>query len=243
MRQGRPYLNEIWPSRLNLAVDPQLLSQLLWREEALRILSDLGLAHGVRTKSRKLMWKLLSAVLDLKGVASGREPDTAIPHNMAGCRASGPARSALNGEGASGAAGFILVAQVENPREEPNRLNLGDMDSTAFISVSNLTKTYNFGRVRALNDVSLDIKAGEIFGLIGPNGAGKTTLMGCLLGLLWPSKGSVTIDGLAPNDLKVKRMTGFMPERPSFDKWMTISQFLTYQYMLPACRWINARPP
>jgi hypothetical protein len=66
MRDGKPYLNEIWPSRLNLTVDPHFLSQLLWREEALKILSDLGLAHGVRSKSRKLMWKLLSAVLDLK---------------------------------------------------------------------------------------------------------------------------------------------------------------------------------
>ena len=63
IRDGKPYLNEIWPSRQNLKVDPLSVCQLLWRDEALKILSDLGLAHGVRTKSRKLMWKLISAVL------------------------------------------------------------------------------------------------------------------------------------------------------------------------------------
>jgi len=65
MREGKPYLNEIWPSRQNLAVDPLSLSQLLWRQEALDILEDLGLAAGVRKKSRKLMWKLLAACLTL----------------------------------------------------------------------------------------------------------------------------------------------------------------------------------
>lgn len=106
------------------------------------------------------------------------------------------------------------------------------MENSPFIKVTNLTKTYNFGRVHALDGVSLQIEPGEIFGLVGPNGAGKTTLMGCLLGLLWPSKGQIEIAGRSPSDLEVKRMTGFMPERPSFDKWMNIRQFLTYQYML-----------
>ncbi|HEY9776818.1 MAG TPA: ABC transporter ATP-binding protein [Planktothrix sp.] len=116
------------------------------------------------------------------------------------------------------------------------------MDDGVLIQVKDLAKTYNFGKVKALDGISLDIQKGEIFGLIGPNGAGKTTLMGCLLGLLWPSKGSVVIDGRSPNDLAVKSMTGFMPERPSFDKWMTITQFLTYQYMLCGKPLKTARP-
>jgi ABC-2 type transport system ATP-binding protein len=106
------------------------------------------------------------------------------------------------------------------------------MESTTFIAVSGLTKTYNFGRTRALDGITLEIKAGETFGLIGPNGAGKTTLMGCLLGLLRPSRGIISINGLSPHDLSIKRVTGFMPERPTFDKWMNVTQFLTYQYML-----------
>lgn len=63
-KDGAPYLNEIWPSRQNLNVEPHALCQLLWREEALQLLRDIGLASGVRTKSRKLMWKLLAKVLE-----------------------------------------------------------------------------------------------------------------------------------------------------------------------------------
>lgn len=64
IRDGKPYLNEIWPSRLNLSVDPTAVVQLLWRNEAFQVLSDLGLARGLRSRSRKLMWKLLTAVLE-----------------------------------------------------------------------------------------------------------------------------------------------------------------------------------
>jgi len=65
VKDGTPFLNEIWPSRQNCSMDPAALCQLLWRQEALEILSALGLAAGVRNGSRKLMWKLLAAVLSL----------------------------------------------------------------------------------------------------------------------------------------------------------------------------------
>ena len=63
MKDGVPHLNEIWPSRQNLNVEPHALCQLLWRDEALQLLKDLGLASGLRTKSRRLMWRALAAVL------------------------------------------------------------------------------------------------------------------------------------------------------------------------------------
>jgi len=62
------------------------------------------------------------------------------------------------------------------------------------ISVRNLSKVYASG-LRALNNVSLDIRRGEIFGLLGPNGAGKTTLISVICGIVTPSEGSVTVDG------------------------------------------------
>lgn len=63
-RDGQPFLNEIWPSRQNLSVDPLAVSQLLWRAEALELLRDLGMDYGVRKKSRKVMWRLLAKVLE-----------------------------------------------------------------------------------------------------------------------------------------------------------------------------------
>ncbi|HEC12676.1 MAG TPA: ABC transporter ATP-binding protein [Acidiferrobacteraceae bacterium] len=62
------------------------------------------------------------------------------------------------------------------------------------ISVRNLTKTYASG-LRALDNVNLDIRRGEIFGLLGPNGAGKTTLISIICGIVTPSEGVVSVDG------------------------------------------------
>ena len=101
----------------------------------------------------------------------------------------------------------------------------------ALVEVRELVKTYK-GNVRALNGVSLTINEGEIFGLIGPNGAGKTTLLGCMLGLLHPDTGSVTIGGQPPHLLSVLKSIGYMPERPDFEYWMTARQFLQYHHGL-----------
>jgi len=64
------------------------------------------------------------------------------------------------------------------------------------VRVSGIRKTY--GRTVAVDDVSFDVGAGEIFGLIGPNGAGKTTTMECVEGLRLPDRGSITVLGLNP---------------------------------------------
>ena len=70
------------------------------------------------------------------------------------------------------------------------------------LSIRNVSKA--FGEFRAVNDVSLDIKAGTITGLIGPNGAGKTTLFNVLTGMLKPTSGTVHLDG--------QDVTGFAPD-------------------------------
>lgn len=70
----------------------------------------------------------------------------------------------------------------------------------AFIELTNLTKT--FGKISALDDVNLQIEGGEIFGFLGPNGAGKSTAIRCMMGFLYPDRGSIEIDGS-----KVERST------------------------------------
>jgi len=62
------------------------------------------------------------------------------------------------------------------------------------ISISNLNKTYASG-LRALENVDLEIRKGEIFALLGPNGAGKTTLISIVCGIVTPSSGTVRVDG------------------------------------------------
>ncbi|HVT10174.1 MAG TPA: ABC transporter ATP-binding protein [Polyangia bacterium] len=106
------------------------------------------------------------------------------------------------------------------------------MSGADAIVVEQLTKSYRRGTRPALAGVSLGVPQGEILGLIGPNGAGKTTFVGCLLGLLTPTAGRVAIDGRAPDDIEVRRVTGYLPERLQFDRWMTGQQFVSFHHAL-----------
>ncbi|MDR3614459.1 MAG: ABC transporter ATP-binding protein [Candidatus Obscuribacterales bacterium] len=100
------------------------------------------------------------------------------------------------------------------------------------IIVEQLTKTYKKGKVKALNGLSLHIDEGETFGLIGPNGAGKTTFFGCLLAFLQADSGTITIDGMPPDALDVRKIVGYLPERLNFDRWMTGFDFLSLHHEL-----------
>ncbi len=103
---------------------------------------------------------------------------------------------------------------------------------TELIAAQNLVKSYGRTKHKALDGINLSINEGECFGLIGPNGAGKTTLMSCLLALVKPDSGTVTIGGVSPDDLAVRQICGFMPERPNFEFWMTAREFVKYHHVL-----------
>jgi ABC-2 type transport system ATP-binding protein len=96
----------------------------------------------------------------------------------------------------------------------------------AFVSIRNVTKTY--GAFRALDNVSFDIKEGEIFGYIGPNGAGKTTTMKILVGLISNFEGEVTIGGyrVPKQKGKIHKLLGYLPQNVAFQDWRTINQAL-----------------
>ncbi|MBN1543018.1 ABC transporter ATP-binding protein [candidate division KSB1 bacterium] len=87
-----------------------------------------------------------------------------------------------------------------------------------------------FGAVQALNDVSLNIRPGELFGLIGPDGAGKTTLLRLLTGLLSLDEGGITVAGHAlPQELGVVRsLVGYMPQRFSLYPDLSVVENLLF---------------
>jgi ABC-2 type transport system ATP-binding protein len=89
------------------------------------------------------------------------------------------------------------------------------------IQVQELVKT--FGDVTAVDGISFDVRAGEIFAFLGPNGAGKTTTIQMLTTLLRPTSGTITLDGLDPvtKPLDVRRRFGIVFQDPSLDDELT----------------------
>jgi ABC-2 type transport system ATP-binding protein len=96
------------------------------------------------------------------------------------------------------------------------------------IEVQGLTKYY--GNAPALNDVSFQVKQGEVVGFLGPNGAGKTTTMRILAGYLPPTEGSVTIGGYDAfhDSLEVRRRIGYLPETVPLYHEMTVRSYLQF---------------
>src|SRR5579859_2180669 len=85
------------------------------------------------------------------------------------------------------------------------------------IHVENLTKS--FGDFKAVDGISFEVRAGEIFAFLGPNGAGKTTTIQMLTTLLRPTSGTIAVDGLDPvtHPLEVRRRFGIVFQDPSLD--------------------------
>src|SRR5437879_13414503 len=96
------------------------------------------------------------------------------------------------------------------------------------ISIENLTKHY--GTLVALDNVSLKIASGEVFGLLGPNGACKSTLLKTLVGILRPTSGTIRIGviDIVADPEKAKKMIGYLPENPSLYTGLTTQEFLQF---------------
>jgi len=104
------------------------------------------------------------------------------------------------------------------------------------IAVRNLVKKY--GDTAAINDISFDVKTGEILGFLGPNGAGKTTTMKIITCYMPPSSGSVEVDGLntAEKSLEVRRKIGYLPEMNPLYLDMNVIDYLEYSAQLHGLR-------
>ncbi|TAD82219.1 MAG: ABC transporter ATP-binding protein [Sphingomonadales bacterium] len=101
--------------------------------------------------------------------------------------------------------------------------------SEPILSIRGLTKTYR-GGTRALDNVDLDIRPGEIFALLGPNGAGKTTLIGAVCGLVRPTDGTITAFGhdLARDWRSARARIGLVPQELATDMFETVQRAVAY---------------
>ena len=101
--------------------------------------------------------------------------------------------------------------------------------SETILSISGLTKVYA-GGTKALDDVDLDIRKGEIFALLGPNGAGKTTLIGAVCGLVRPTAGTITAFGhdLGREWRSARARIGLVPQELSTDMFETVWRAVSY---------------
>lgn len=96
------------------------------------------------------------------------------------------------------------------------------------LKIEHLTKIY--GDKRAVDDLSLEIKAGEIYGFIGHNGAGKTTTIKAVCGILGFEQGEIFIDGksVKKDPMACKKITAYIPDNPDLYDYMTGMQFLNF---------------
>ena len=104
--------------------------------------------------------------------------------------------------------------------------------STSAICIQNLTKDFAVGmrgkKLRAVDDLCLEVGDNEIFGLLGPNGSGKSTTIKIILGLLEASKGTCEIYGKLSKLVDARRSVGFLPEAPYFYRYLTGRELVRY---------------
>jgi ABC-2 type transport system ATP-binding protein len=102
------------------------------------------------------------------------------------------------------------------------------METQNVIEIKNLTRRY--GKLDAVNGLTLNVRAGKCYGFFGRNGAGKTTTIKCLLNLLRPDSGTTRVFGLDPqrNEVAVKSRLAYVPDMVAFYPWMTVRDTLEY---------------
>lgn len=100
------------------------------------------------------------------------------------------------------------------------------------IRAAGLTKVFKdfWGRpkARAVDNVDFEVRRGEVFGLLGPNGSGKSTTIKMILGLLYPTKGHITVFGASPRDVKTKARIGYLPEESYLYRYLNPGETLDF---------------
>jgi ABC-2 type transport system ATP-binding protein len=121
----------------------------------------------------------------------------------------------------------ILDTRSGNSRPQQKRSSsISDDSRLPAVELEGLRKVY--GQIIAVDDISLVAYRGEAFGFLGPNGAGKSTVVKILTGLVTPTKGTVRVLGQQVNHVQVRRHVGYLPEFPSFHRWLKARDFLEF---------------
>ena len=100
------------------------------------------------------------------------------------------------------------------------------------LSITNLTK--KFGRLTAVNNLNLEVKRGQVFGMLGPNGSGKTTTLGMLMSVINPTSGSYSWFGEPPTH-HVRKKIGAVLEHPIFYPYLSGQKNLELNAMIKQC--------
>jgi ABC-2 type transport system ATP-binding protein len=105
--------------------------------------------------------------------------------------------------------------------------------STPAIEILGLTKDFAVGfwgkrTRRSLDNLTLEVEDGEVFGFLGPNGAGKTTTLKLLMGLIFPTSGTARVRGRSIDNVSMHREIGYLPEQPYFYDYLTARELLDY---------------
>ncbi len=114
-----------------------------------------------------------------------------------------------------------------------SKSSLTDFDTPPLefaIETSSLRKVY--GGKAVVDDLTLNVEYGEVFGFLGPNGAGKTTSIKMLMGLVYPTTGQARLLGRPLRDRQARKQIGFLPELFRFHDWLTGEEFLNFHGQL-----------
>jgi ABC-2 type transport system ATP-binding protein len=108
----------------------------------------------------------------------------------------------------------------------------GQQSPEVVIRAAGLSKVFKdfWGRpkARAVDNVDFEVRRGEVFGLLGPNGSGKSTTIKMILGLLYPTKGAITVFGQSPRDVRTKARIGYLPEESYLYRFLNPGETLDF---------------
>ena len=92
------------------------------------------------------------------------------------------------------------------------------------LSIKNVSKTYKKSTVKAIDDISIDIEDGDIYGFIGPNGAGKSTTIKCVVGIHGYDSGEIYLEGktLKEDSIAYKKMIAYVPDNPDIYEHLSL---------------------